>query len=51
MEGEGGWVGGSLGKICGGTVLTPMSKLGMGLVLSLVLIEKTSEKILIAREE
>lgn len=51
LEGESGCVGGSLGKICGGTVLTPMSKLGMGQVLGLVLIEKTSEKFLMAREE
>lgn len=51
LVGKGGWVGGSLGKVCGGIVPTPMSKLGMGQVLGFVLIVKTSEKLSMAREQ
>lgn len=46
-------MGGSLGKVCGGTVQTPMYKPGKGEVLSLPfksLTDKTSEKCFKARE-
>lgn len=38
QDGEGGWVGGSIGNVCGGIVQIPMSKLEMGQVLGLPLI-------------